>query len=108
MWTALECKPKKGHKAIGNPTKGIHIKSLKKVWEMHTEYDATNTIIVDCSLERMKVNPKENVILAPPFIVTTQEDIWLIDELRKMLNKFSKEIDVRAIWRDVQSHLIVP
>ena len=68
MWTASECKPKKGHKAINNPKKGIHTKSLKKVWEMHTQYDATNTIIVDCSLERMQGNPKENVILAPQLI----------------------------------------
>ena len=58
MWTASECKPKKGHQAIDNPKKGIHTKSLQKVWEMHTQYDATNTIIVECSLQRMKGNPK--------------------------------------------------
>ena len=32
----------KGHKSIDNLTKVIHTKSLKKVWEMDTQYDATN------------------------------------------------------------------
>ena len=70
---------------------------------MHTQYDATNTIIVDFPLERMKGNPKENVILAPPFIVTTQEDIWLIDELWRMFIKRNKETDVQAILKNVQA-----
>lgn len=47
-WTASDCKPQKGHKVIDNSMKFIHTKSLKIVWEMHTQYDATNTIIVDC------------------------------------------------------------
>ena len=75
---------------------------------MHTQYDATNTIILDCSLERTKGNPKKNVILAPQFIGSTQGDNWLIDELWRMLIKHNKEIDVQAILKDVQSHLIVP
>ena len=74
IWTTSDFKPKKVHKTIENPKKCIHTKSLKKGWEIHTEYDATNTIIVECSLERMKGNPKENVILVPQFNGTTQED----------------------------------
>ena len=75
---------------------------------MHTQYDATNTIIVDCSLESVKDNPKENVILAPPFTGTNQEDNWLFDDLWGMLHKLKKAIDVRATFKDVQLHLQVP
>ena len=45
----------------------IQNKSLKKVWKMHTQYDVTNTVILDCSLERVNANTKENVFLASPF-----------------------------------------
>lgn len=89
-WTALDCKPQKGHKFIDNSTKVIHTKSLKKVWEMNTQYDATNTIIVDCLIERVKENPKENVILAPPFIGANQGDNWLIHELWRIFHKLNK------------------
>ena len=75
---------------------------------MHTKYDATNTIIVDRLLERMNGNTKENVILSPKFIGTTQEDNWLIDKLWRMLIKRNKATEVQAILKDVQSHLIVP
>jgi len=78
-WTTSDYKPPKGHKVIDNPTKVIHTKSLKKVWEMHTQYRAINTIIVDCLIKRVKENPKENVILAPPFIRANQGDSWLIN-----------------------------
>lgn len=44
MWTTSDCKPQKGYKAIDNPTKCIYTKSLKNVWEMHTQYDATNNV----------------------------------------------------------------
>jgi len=37
MWIASDCKPQKGHKVIGNPTKVIQTRSLEKVWEMHTQ-----------------------------------------------------------------------
>lgn len=107
-WTASDCKPQKGHKVIDNSTKVIHTKSLKKVWEMHTQYDATNTIIVDCLIERVKENPKENVILAPPFIGANQGDNWLINELWRILHKLNKATDVRAILKDVQLYLEVP
>ena len=71
-WTASDYKPQKGHKVIANQTKFIHTKPLKKVWEMHTQYDATNTIIVDFLIERVKGNPKEILILAPPFVGENQ------------------------------------
>ena len=58
MCAASDCKPQKGHKAIDNPIKVIHTKSLKKVWEMHTQYDATNTLIVDCSEMLKKILSK--------------------------------------------------
>ena len=89
-WTASDCKPQKGHKVIDNSTKVIHTKSLKKVWEMHTQYDATNTIIVVCLIETVKENPKENVILAPPFIGANQGDNWLINELWTILHKLKR------------------
>jgi hypothetical protein len=41
-----------------NPTTVIHTKSLKKVWEIHTQYNESNIVIVDCPLERVKKNPK--------------------------------------------------
>jgi hypothetical protein len=40
---------------------------------------------VDCSLERVKENPEENVILATPYIPKNQEDKWLINELWRMM-----------------------
>jgi len=95
VWTASDCKPQKGNKAAENPTKVIHTKSLKKVWDTYSQYDVTNTVIVDCSYERVKENPTENVILATPFVGNNQGDKWLIDELWRMLNKFNKETDVR-------------
>ena len=100
MWAASDCKLQKGHKAIDNPTLIIHTKSLKKVWEMYTQYDATNTVIVDCSLERVKENPEENVFLGTPYIPKNQEDKWLINELWRMLSKFNKEIDVWATLKN--------
>jgi len=78
------------------------------VWETHTQYDATNTIIVGCSLESVKDNPKENVSLAPPFIGTDQEGNWLFNELCRMLHKLKKATNVRATFKDVQLHLEVP
>lgn len=65
---------------------------------MHTQYDATNTIILDCSLESVNDNPKENVILAPLIIGTNQEDNWLINVLWRMLHKLKKATDVRATF----------
>lgn len=100
MWAASDCKLQKGHKAIDNPTEVIHTKSLKKVWEMYTQYDATNTVIVDCSLERVKENHEENVILATPYIPKNQESNWLVNELWRMLSKINKERDVRATLKD--------
>ena len=75
---------------------------------MHTQYDATNTIIVDCLIERVKENPKENVILAPPFLAANEGDNWLIHELWRTLHKLNKATDVRAILKDVQLYLEVP
>ena len=100
MWTTSDCKPQNGHKSIDNPTKVMHTKSLKKVWEMYTQYDATNIVIVDCSLERVKKNPEENVILATPYIPKNQESSWLINELWRILSKINKERDVRATLKD--------
>ncbi len=57
-------------------------------------------IIVVCLIERVKENPKENVILAPPFIGAIEGDNWLIDELWRMLHKLNKATDVRAILKD--------
>jgi len=102
MWTASDCKPQKGNKAADNPTKVVHTKSMKKVWETYSQYDVTNTVIVDWSYERVKENPTENVILATPFIGNNQGDKWLIDELWRMLNKFNKETDVRDTLKDFQ------
>lgn len=106
--TVSDCKPQKGHKVIDNSTKVIHTKSLKKMWEMHTQYDATNTIIVDCLIERVKENPKENVILSSPFIGENQGDNWLIHELWIIFHKLNRATDVRAILKDVQLYLEVP
>ena len=67
---------------------------------MYTQYDATNTVIVDCSLERVKENHEENVILATPYIPKNKESNWLVNELWRMLSKFNKERDVRATLKD--------
>jgi hypothetical protein len=64
------------------------------VWHTHTQYNESNIVIVDCSLETVKEIPKENVILTTPFIGKDQEDKWLINDLWRILNKFNKETDV--------------
>ena len=74
---------------------------------MHTQYDATNTIIAVCLIERVKENIKENVILSPPFIGENQGDNWLINELWRILHKLNKAKDVRAILKDVELYLEV-
>ena len=67
---------------------------------MYTQYDATNTVIVDCSLERVKENHEGNMILATPYIPKNQESNWLVNELWRMLSKINKERDVRATLKD--------
>ena len=56
-WTASDCKKQKEKNAIDNSTQVIYKKHLKKVWRMYSQYDATNTILVDCSMETKKENP---------------------------------------------------
>ena len=100
-WTASDCKQQKGKNAIDNSTQVIYKKHLKKVWRMYSQYDATNTILVDCSMETKKENPKENVIIAPSFD-GKNEDKWLIADLWSLLNKFYKAPDVRDILKNLQ------
>ena len=100
-WTASDCKQQKGKNAIDNSTQVIYKKHLKKVWRMYSQYNATNTILVDCSMERKKENPKENVIIAPSFD-GKNEDKWLIADLWSLLNKFYKAPDVRDILKNLQ------
>ena len=101
-WNASNCKSQKRHKDIDNRTTTIHTKSLRKVWDTHTQYDESNTIIVDCSLEIVKENPKENVLLATPFIGKDEKEKWLINNLWRILNKFNKTTDVRATLKDFE------
>lgn len=101
-WNASNCKSQKMHKDIDNRTTTIHTKSLRKVWDTHTQYDESNTIIVDCSLETVKENPKENVLLATPFIGKDEKEKWLINNLWRILNKFNKTTDVRATLKDFE------
>jgi hypothetical protein len=101
-WSASNCKSKKRHKDIDNRTTTIHTKSLRKVWDTHTQYDESNIVIVDCSLETVKEIAKEDVILATTFIGKVEEEKCLINNLWRILNKFNKTTNVRATLKDCE------
>ena len=62
-WTASDCKQQKGKNAIDNSTQVIYKKHLKKVWRMYSQYNATNTILVDCLMRQRKKIPKKMWLL---------------------------------------------
>ena len=100
-WTASGCKQQKGQKAIDNPTKVVNTKQLKRVWTKYSQYDATNTLLVD-SAERVEKNSKENLILATTFDGKNQDDKWLITDLLILINKLCMAPDVRDILKNFQ------
>jgi len=71
------------------------------VWTTCTQYYATNNIIVDDSFERVKENPKENVILDTSFDGKNWYAKWFITDLWRILNQLYNASYVQNILKDV-------
>jgi len=54
VWSQENCTVEKGE----DPRKPLFIKDLSKMWKEFPEYDQTNTLLIDDSKEKCKLNPE--------------------------------------------------
>ena len=65
IWSSIDCVYQEGE--YDEKNKPLVIKPLKLVWERFSEYNDTNTIIVDDSNLKMKINPSKCVVIPESF-----------------------------------------
>lgn len=76
------------------PNKPVFMKELKKVWEMFpNEFDKTNTLLIDDSIEKVALNPPYTAIHPAEWKREMQDDVELLPggKIYEYLNKLSNE-----------------